>query len=148
MWLMRKGMKMEFEFDDSEKFTLVYENIIKAKDLMPITRALALDLSNAGYISVGDFLRDMNDNDLVNLLDISENEERDEYSQILLISEMLATGEGLSPSDNSEEFANRMSQLIMLLAVESLHRKGLVKVYRENMSFGADMADKVIVEKI
>jgi hypothetical protein len=141
-------MKMEFEFDDSEKFTLVYENIIKAKDLMPITRALALDLSNAGYISVGDFLRDMNDNDLVNLLDISENEERDEYSQILLISEMLATGEGLSPSDNSEEFANRMSQLIMLLAVESLHRKGLVKVYRENMSFGADMADKVIVEKI
>lgn len=145
---MRKGMKMEFEFDDSEKFTLVYENIIKAKDLMPITRALALDLSNAGYISVGDFLRDMNDNDLVNLLDISEDEEREEYSQILLISEMLATGEGLSPSDNSEEFANRMTQLIMLLAVESLHRKGLVKVYRENMSFGSDMADKVIVEKI
>lgn len=145
---MRKGMKMEFEFDDSEKFTLVYENIIKAKDLMPITRALALDLSNAGYISVGDFLRDMNDNDLVNLLDISEDEEREEYSQILLISEMLATGEGLSPSDNSEEFANRMTQLIMLLAIESLHRKGLVKVYRENMSFGSDMADKVIVEKI
>ena len=144
---MRKDMKMEFE-DDSEKFSLVYENIIKAKDLMPITRALALDLSSAGYISVGDFLRDMNDNDLVNLLAISEDEERDEYSQILLISEMLATGEGLSPSDNAEEFASRMSQLVMLLAVESLHRKGLVKIYRGNISFGADMADKVIVEKL
>ena len=143
---MRKGMKMEF--DDTDKFTLVYENIIKAKDLMPVTRALALDLSNIGYISVGDFLRDMNDNDLVNLLDISENEERKEYSEILLISEMLATGEGLSPSDNTQEFSDRMTQLIMLLAIESLHRKGLVKVYRENMSFGADMADKVIVEKI
>lgn len=143
---MQKGMKMEF--DDTEKFTLVYENIIKAKDLMPITRALALDLSNIGYISVGDFLRDMNDNDLVNLLDISENEERKEYSEILLISEMLATGEGLSPSDNPQEFSDRMTQLIMLLAIESLHRKGLVKVYRENMSFGSDMADKVIVEKI
>jgi hypothetical protein len=141
-------MKMEFEFDDSEKFSLVYENIIKAKDLMPVTRALALDLSNTGYISVGDFLRDMNDNDLENLLNISENEEREEYSQILLISEMLATGEGLSPSDNAEEFASRMSQLVMLLAVESLHRKGLVKIYRENMSFGADMADRVIVEKL
>ena len=139
---------MEFEFDDSEKFTLVYENIIKAKDLMPITRALALDLSNTGYISVGDFLRDMNDNDLVNLLAISEDEERDEYSQILLISEMLATGEGLSTSDNSEEFANRMTQLVMFLAIESLHRKGLVKVYRENMSFGEDMANKIIVEKL
>ena len=143
---MRKGMKMEF--DDTEKFTLVYENIIKAKDLMPITRALALDLSNIGYISVGDFLRDMNDNDLVNLLDISENEERKEYSEILLISEMLATGEGLSPSDNNQEFADRMTQFITLLALESLHRKGLVKLYRENISFGADMSDKVIVEKI
>lgn len=138
-------MKMEF---DSNKLSLVYENIIKAKDLMPVTRALALDLSNTGYISVGDFLRDMNDNDLENLLNISENEEREEYSQILLISEMLATGEGLSPSDNAEEFASRMSQLVMLLAVESLHRKGLVKIYRGNMSFGADMADKVIVEKL
>jgi hypothetical protein len=115
---------------------------------MPITRALALDLSSAGYISVGDFLRDMNDNDLENLLNISENEEREEYSQILLISEMLSTGEGLSPSDNAEEFAYRMSQLVMLLAVESLHRKGLVKIYRENMSFGEDMANKIIVEKL
>lgn len=138
-------MKMEF---DSNKLSLVYGNIIKAKDLMPVTRALALDLSNTGYISVGDFLRDMNDNDLKNLLDISENKEREEYSQILLISEMLATGEGLSPSDNAEEFASRMSQLVMLLAIESLHRKGLVKIYRGNMSFGADMADKVIVEKL
>jgi hypothetical protein len=115
---------------------------------MPITRALALDLSNTGYISVGDFLRDMNDNDLANLLNISEDEECDEYPQILLISEMLATGEGLSPSDNNQEFADRITQLIMLLAIESLHRKGLVKVYRENMSFGDDMANKVIVEKI
>ena len=138
-------MKMEF---DSNKLSLVYGNIIKAKDLMPVTRALALDLSNTGYISVGDFLRDMNDNDLENLLNISENKEREEYSQILLISEMLATGEGLSPSDNAEEFASRMSQLVMLLAIESLHRKGLVKIYRGNMSFGADMADKVIVEKL
>jgi hypothetical protein len=90
----------------------------------------------------------MNDNDLENLLNISENEEREEYSQILLISEMLSTGEGLSPSDNAEEFAYRMSQLVMLLAVESLHRKGLVKIYRENMSFGEDMANKIIVEKL
>lgn len=138
-------MKMEF---DSNKLSLVYENIIKAKDLMPVTRALALDLSNTGYISVGDFLRDMNDNDLENLLNISENKEREEYSQILLISEMLATGEGLSPSDNAEEFASRMGQLVMLLAIESLHRKGLVKIYRGNMSFGVDMADKIIVEKL
>jgi len=138
-------MKMEF---DSNKLSLAYENIIKAKDLMPVTRALALDLSNTGYISVGDFLRDMNDNDLKNLLDISENKEREEYSQILLISEMLATGEGLSSSDNAEEFASRMGQLVMLLAIESLHRKGLVKIYRGNMSFGVDMADKIIVEKL
>jgi len=43
---------------------------------------------------------------------------------------------------------NRVSQLIAFLAVESLARKGLVKSYPQNMSFGEDMAKKVIAERI
>jgi hypothetical protein len=48
----------EFEFGDNEEgqFTLVYDNIIKSKGLMPVTRTLAVDLSESGYMSVGDFL--------------------------------------------------------------------------------------------
>jgi hypothetical protein len=150
IWLILKDTIMEFNFDNDgeESFTVVYENIIKAKDLMPITRTLAMDLSTTGYMSVGDFLEGLSDTDLDNLLAISEDQEREEFSEILLISEMLATGEGLNSASNREETVNRMTHLCVLLACESLFRKGLVKLHRENMSFGADMSNKIIVEKL
>jgi hypothetical protein len=43
---------------------------------------------------------------------------------------------------------NRVSQLIAFLAVESLARKGLVKSHPHNMSFGEEMAKKIIAERI
>jgi hypothetical protein len=36
----------------------------------------------------------------------------------------------------------------MFISVESLRRKGLVRVYHENMSFGEDAEKRVVVEKI
>lgn len=142
---------MEFNFDndgEGESYTVVYENIIKAKGLMPITRTLAMDLSTSGYMSVGDFLKGLSDTDLDNLLAISEDQEREEFSEILLISEMLATGEGLNSASNHGETVSRITQLCVFLACESLFRKGFVKLHHENMSFGADMSNKVIVEKL
>ena len=141
---------MEFEFTDDgkETFTILYDNVIKAKDLMPITRALAVDLVHSGYMRVGDFLKSLSDNDLQNLMEISDNDECEQFCEILLISEMLATGEGLSSSKDEQEYSDRMNQFCVLLALESLQRKGLVKLYRENMSFGDDMQDKIVVEKI
>lgn len=38
--------------------------------------------------------------------------------------------------------------MIGFFACEGLFRKGLVKLHRENMSFGSDMGDKLLVEKI
>lgn len=141
---------MEFEFTDDgkETFSIVYNNVIKSKDLMPITRTLAMDLVNSGYMRVGDFLKGLSDNDLQNLMEISDNDESEQFCELLLIAEMLATGEGLNSSEDEQEFANRMNHFCMLLAIESLYRKGLVKLYRENMSFGEDMGDKIVVEKI
>jgi hypothetical protein len=36
----------------------------------------------------------------------------------------------------------------MFVAMESLYRKGMVKVYHKNMSLGEDASDKIVVEKI
>jgi len=38
--------------------------------------------------------------------------------------------------------------LVMFLTIESLSRKGLVKVHHNNMSFHEDCMDKIIVEKL
>ena len=85
--------------------------------------------------------------DLRTLMDASESEDKEHFGDVILISEMLALGEGLEPGDMSVTI-DRTRTMAGYLVVESLARKGLVKVNRENMSFGADMGDKIIVEKI
>lgn len=140
----------EFEFGDNEEgqFTLVYDNIIKSKGLMPVTRTLAVDLSESGYMSVGDFLKSLSDYDVENLLKISGDENSEQFSEIALMAEMLAAGEGLTAFKDIDTFSQRIDQFCAFLAIESLARKGLVKIYYENVSFGEEMGNKIIVEKL
>ena len=140
----------DFEFGENEEgqFRLVYDNIIKSKDLLPVTRTLALDLSESGYMSVGDFFKSLSDYDVENLLKISENEEDERFSEIALMAEMLASGEGLTAFKDIDTFSTRIDQFCSFVVIESLARKGLVKVLHENMSFGEEMGDKIIVEKL
>ena len=37
---------------------------------------------------------------------------------------------------------------MIMVTMENLYRKGLIKLYHENMSFGEDSEKRVIVEKI
>jgi hypothetical protein len=60
---------------------------------------------------------------------------------------MLAAGEGLA-LEGVDTTTARVNQFCMLIVIESLARKGLVKVFHENMSFGDEMGDKTIVEKL
>lgn len=146
-----KDMKMEFEDTGSEKFTILFDKIIEDKKLLPTTRLLAVDISKNGYVNIGDFFKNMPEADLKAYLKMSEDLDSDEAAEVLLLSEMLSIGEGLDnglDENDPETMQNRMSQLIMYLACESLARQGLVKLYRENMSFGEDMGDKMLVEKL
>ena len=149
--LIMKDNKMEFQDTGDSKFTIVFDKIVENKSFLPSTRLLAIDIIKNGYINVGDFFKCMSDSDLKTYLNMAENIESDEGTEILLLSEMLAIGEGLDnglDENEIETMQNRMSQLIMYLTCESLARQGLVKLYRENMSFGEDMAKKTLVEKL
>jgi hypothetical protein len=121
---------------------------MKEKDFLPITRTLAMDLLQSGYIRPGDFLKALTDSDVDALLKIADNEENPRLSEILLISEMLATGEGLEQSQDADSITHRMNAFCVFLAIEGLSRKGLVKVYHENISFGEDFGNKIVVEKL
>ena len=143
-------MNERIEDNDFEDGPIVisYDNVMKAKDFLPITRTLAMDLSESGYMRPGDFLKSLTDADVDALLKVADNEENPRLEEILLISEMLATGEGLEQSKNSEQVTERMNAFCGFLAIEGLRRKGLVKVYHENISFGDDFGNKIIVEKL
>jgi len=136
-----------FDFEDGP-IVISYDNVMKEKDFLPLTRTLAMDLLQSGYIRPGDFLKALTDSDVDALLKIADNEENPRLEEILLISEMLATGEGLERSQDADEFTNRMNAFCGFLAIEGLRRKGLVKVYHENISFGEDFGNKIVVEKL
>lgn len=132
--------------DFENGYTVNYVEVLKSKDVLSVTKLLATQLMNNPYTSVGDFLQSVPDADLLTL--IADDDGEQHYGDHILISEMLATAEGLDSSKDFDEFKDRSSQLMGFLIIESLKRKGLVKVYYENMSFDDSMGDKIIVEKM
>jgi hypothetical protein len=128
---------------------------------LAVTRKLAIDLMAKPYMTVEQFINSLSDGDISQLLEMSVDDDDEDadpldsiaetekhLSDLLLIAEMLAVAEGLANSDGYDMVQNRVSQLIAFLAVESLARKGMVKSYPQNMSFGEDMAKKIIAERI
>jgi hypothetical protein len=140
------GMSFEFDEDDGE-FSVNYEKVLHEDTFLPVTRLLAADLMKSQYMSVGDFLKNLSVDTLSQLTEISENENDPHFEEVVLITEMLAAAEGTNIG-GAPEVHQRLNLFMTWLVVESLRRKGLVKVYYENISFGEDMADKIIVEKI
>jgi hypothetical protein len=148
-------------FDDGSGMSVNYEKLINSKEYLAVTRKLAIDLMAKPYMTVGQFINNLSDGDISQLLEMSvddDDEDADPLDSIaeterhledlLLIAEMLAVAEGLPNSDSYDMVQDRVSQLIAFLAVESLARKGLVKSHPRNMSFGEDMAKKIIAERI
>jgi len=139
---------MSFEFDEDEgEFSINYHKVLHQETFLPITRLLAADLIKNQYMPIGDFIKSLKDNSLEELNEISENENHPNFEEMILITEMLAAAEGTN-FGGTPEVHQRLNMFMTWLIFESLKRKGLVKIYYENLSFGDDMADKIVVEKI
>lgn len=142
--------------NDSGEFTINYDNVVACKECMTMTRILAADLKNNPYMTVGMFLQSLSDADvttLQGLVDANSNlEEEDEVddprmADVVLMAEMLARAEGITSADDVE-LHKKVNQFMVMITLESLYRKGLVKLYHDNMSFGDDAGDRIVVEKI
>lgn len=132
---------------DKETFSINYENIINGNNLLAITKMLAVQLRERPYKTPGDFMKSLSDGDVQMLVDLTEREEDEHFAEFLLIAEMLAQAEGLERADE-EMMMERVNSMIGFVVCESLARKGMVKVHHENMSFGEDMKNKTLVEKL
>ena len=143
-------MTNDNEFNEDGTFTFDLDNIIASKDVLAITKLTAMEAKYEGYITVGSYLQRLSDFDLHELLDICESakdELNDRVGELLLITGILAAAEGLDPGE-VDVITQRMNSFIMLLTIESLHRKGMVRAIHSNMSLGEDAGDRAVVEKI
>ena len=133
---------------DENTFVINYQIIIAEKTFMSLTRFLASQMTKNPFLSVGHFLAEISDVDLSALSNIVEGgEDHPALSELMLIAEMLASGEGLDRG-SLDTIHQRVNMFMMFITFESLYRKKLVKLYHENMSFGDDMQNAVIVERL
>lgn len=129
-------------------FEINYKQIIHCDDLLECTRDLARTLNHSPYITFGDYMNELPSSILEQLLIISDDEDNQHFDELLLMSEMLARAEGLDPADSLEQSMTRLNILISILAVESLYRKGMIKAFRQNYSFGEDMMNNIVAKRL
>jgi hypothetical protein len=63
------------------------------------------------------------------------------------MTEMLSRAEGV-PSQSVEEITENVNYFSACITCVSLERKGFVRVYYDNMSFGTEQGDKILVERL
>ena len=126
------------------------EKIINSDKLLPITKSVAKMLMRNPYTSLGKFFKTISDDNLQALSEIIEegdSEFNDGIEDVVLMTEMLSRAEGV-PSQCIDDITENVNYFGACVTCVSLARKGLVRVYYDNMSFGTDQGDKVLVEKI
>jgi len=126
------------------------EQIVNAENLLPITKSVAKMLMRNPYLTLGKFFKKLSDENLQTLLEIideGDSEFNDGIEDIVLMTEMLSRAEGV-PSQSIEDVTENVNYFGACVTCVSLARKGLVRVYYENMSFGTDLGDQVLVEKL
>ena len=102
------------------------------------------------YTSLGKFFKKLSDENLevlMEIIDEGDSEFNERMEDIVLMTEMLSRAEGV-PTESVEEITENVNYFGACVTCVSLARKGLVRVYYENMSFGTDNGEKVIVERI
>ena len=134
---------MEEDDEQYTDFDINYDNVIASKECLSMTRILAADLKANPYMTVGDFLMNISKSDLAILSDIVEQhmgfDEEDEVTDermadFVLMTEMLSRAEGLI-SEDDDDLTRKISQFMIMVTMENLYRKGLIKLYHENIEF-------------
>ena len=126
------------------------EKIIESDKLLPVTKSVAKMLMRNPYTSLGRFFKKLSNENLeilMKIIDEGDSEFNERMEDIVLMTEMLSRAEGV-PSQSVEEITENVNYFGACITCVSLARKGLVRVYYDNMSFGRDQGDKVLVEKL
>jgi hypothetical protein len=140
-------MEEPLDFENSHP---CMEKIIESDKLLPVTKSVAKMLMRNPYTSLGSFFKKLSDENLDVLSEIIEegdSEFNERMEDIVLMTEMLSRAEGV-PSQCIDDITENVNYFGACITCVSLARKGLVRVYYDNMSFGTDQGDKVLVERL
>ena len=137
---------MSEDFDFDFPFEVNYEKVFKTNSVLPMARLLAATLMENPYMTVGMYMQKARDKELALIMEISEDEEDERMSDLLLMAEMLARAEGVETND-IEAVQDHLQAFISFAAIASLDRKDMVDAHYENMSFGEEFHKHIIAKR-
>jgi hypothetical protein len=143
---------MELKFED-DGYNINYRNVAEANWILPTIRLLAIDMQKNPYVTVGDWFRGLGTSSVLELQELAETcyedpDNADALEQLMLLTMMLASAEGTCDMQDMEKNRTQLGMLLSLITIVGLERKGLVRVFYENLTLGNDMGSAVIVEKL
>jgi len=65
-------------FDDGSGMSVNYEKLINSRDYLAVTRKLAIDLMAKPYMTVEQFINNLSDGDISQLLEMSVDDDDDD----------------------------------------------------------------------
>lgn len=131
------------------------DKIIETDLAHPIIKKAARKLKKEQYFMPSEFFTKLTRHDsevlgdmasIITDKDIPEDNKGYEYQNIILLASILSMAEGVY-LDLEESVINITQIAAVLCIANNLHRKGLVKCNYENMTFGPEGMEKVIMEK-
>jgi len=108
------------------------------------------------YFTPATFFRQLTDHDsellsewasVIADVDLPDGEKYEEFQQMILITQILAIAEGVY-LESEESTVNAIRAAAVMCVSNNLHRKGLVRCFYDNLTFGEDGLDLKIMEKL
>jgi hypothetical protein len=137
--------------DENNSYTFDLKQLASLPNMHSSVRMLAYQMMENPYHRIGPFLTGLSDHDIETLSDICHEQARDEdvvcesFENIMLLGMMLATAEGVEVNDESVYTITNI--MVAMITMESLRRKGFVKVFYDKVSFGPEFAQEKVVVK-
>lgn len=152
-------------------YEVSYDKILESNTSHHVVIDLVKRIIDVPYMTVGEFIRGLNDEDLRNLIATGESikndeesfdDEEDEEDEDVEHEEIILTGEPISIRDyaligiilvgaehanitiNRSNISRIITSLTTFLIVEYLDRQGLAVAVRKNMSFDEEMDHSII----
>jgi hypothetical protein len=119
---------------NTELLTPNYEAIIEDATSLECNRKLAYSILRTGYCNPGNFFSTISDDELKSLVDGIDDADTFAQSEVVLMTLMLASAEGVN--DITQESMEMHTKVTLnFLMLESLYRKGLIEIWRDNYSY-------------
>lgn len=127
---------------DLSKAVINLQVVAGHEETHPVIRRMAqMILDGGGYASIGDIMNQINPEEMDQLLELCESEDGEQ--DVVLGTLILSHSEGVFPQ-TLDELSRYTGAFRIMVGGMTLVNQGLAKVYLENMSFGEDMAEKVV----